>query len=195
MAARGTEDSYTPTERFDLFLRRAEELRAERAVQDGHFNISLTLKFEAGGPLNALSKEPDEALFRSFLLTFRMFVSNDEPIFVNRVHNEIWRIIRSDELKDLMADASRKWKQACKVGVLQVVTDDGPIEPAQLMDFWINGWYFHNDQRKEAAVQHLMASGIPFSRHAFLNHVMDAISYVFFLAQVIVVARRGGLLD
>lgn len=195
VATRGSDNSYTPTERFDLYLRRVEQLRLERAVQQGHFDISLTLKFEAGGPLVAHSKEPDEALFRSFLLTFRMFVSNDDPLHVNSIRNAIWVNIRSDELKRYMRDADEKWQRSCQVGALKIITDEGPQVPSRLMDLWINGWYFHNDRRKEAAVKQLMASGVPFARHAFLNHVMDATNYVFFLAQVIVVGRRSGLLD
>ena len=195
MGKRSPADSYTPTERFDLFVRKAEQLRLEPAVQEGHFNISLSLNFEAGGPLTAQSQEPNDTLLRSFLLTFRQFISNDEPIFVNKIHNVLWENVRSDELKGYMADASRKWKQASKVGAIQIATEEGPIDPADLMDIWINGWYFHADTRKETAVQHLMACGIPMAKHAFLNHVMDGTNYVFFLAQTIVVARRGGLLD
>ena len=193
--SRGSDDFYKPTERFDLYLRKAEELRMEPAVQQGHFNIALSLKFEAGGPLTARSKEPDETLFRSFLMTFRMFVSNDEPVYVNRVHNVLWANIRSDELKGDMQRAAEKWKRSCHVGALQIVTGEGPKAPSHLMDIWINGWYFHNDRRKTFAVGCLMASGIPFARHAFLNHVLDATNYVFFVAQVIVVGRRSGLLD
>lgn len=195
MAGRHAKDSYTPTERFDLYLRRAKQLRVEPAVQQGHFNISLSLNYKAGGPLVTRSTEPDEALFRSFLLTFRMFISNDEPVHVNAVYNTIWTTIRSDKIRTDLREASKKWKESCQLGAIRIVTEEGPQLPSHLMDIWINGWYFHNDRRKEATVARLMADGIPFARHAFLNHVIDATNYVFFLAQVIVEARRGGLLD
>jgi len=190
-----TRDGLSPSELFDVFVKRAEELRREPAVQEGHFNIELSLKFEAGGPLGATSREPNEALFRSFLLTFRKFVSDNESVYVDRVYNVLYQEIRSDRLRDQMADARREWRAACKVGGMRLVDNGRPMEPAHVMDLWLNGGYFHNDRRKEKALEQLDPLGTLFSRHVFLNHVIDATKYVFFLAQVIVVARRQGLLD
>ena len=77
----------------------------------------------------------------------------------------------------------------------RLIENGRPLEPERIMDLWINGIYFHNDRRKAQAINRLDSLHRLFSRHAFLNFVISATNYVVFLAQVIVLARREGLLD
>lgn len=38
-----------------------------------------------------MSREPTGPLLKSFLVTFRHFVSDKEPVFVNSVANTLWQ--------------------------------------------------------------------------------------------------------
>ena len=69
-------NSYQTSERLDLFLDRANELLAEPAVTEGCFNIQLSFTFSQTDGLSTMSREPTEPLLKSFLLTFRHFVSD-----------------------------------------------------------------------------------------------------------------------
>ncbi|MHB1488308.1 MAG: hypothetical protein ACYCS7_13810 [Acidimicrobiales bacterium] len=194
MATRGSSagDRYNPSEAFDLYVRRAEELRCEPAAQDFHMELSLT--FKAGAGISVTTREPNEQLFRSFLISFRKFVSDDDPVFVNRVSGLLMRALDSDELKRLLIHARKQWQEACKFGGLRLIENGRVLSPEVTMDLWLNGWYFHNDRRKEVELERLDPLHRIFVRSAFLNHVITATNYVMFVAQVIVVARRGGLL-
>jgi len=134
-------------------------------------------------------------LLRSFLLTFRQFVSDKEPVFVNNIASICWQDLRSDKLRGRLQDARRQWREACRGGPLRVVIDEDHLSPAEAMDLWINGKYFHNDKRKAERIERLDPMGLLLARHVFLNHIITATNYVTFLGQVIVVARRQGLLD
>jgi hypothetical protein len=190
---RGDGDEYTPTETFDSYIRRAEELQAEPAAQELH--VELSLNFKAGAGVSVTTKEPNEQLFRSFLISFRKFVSDDDPVFVNSVSGLLMRDLGSDHLKGLLIDTRKQWQDACKFGTFRLVENGRVLAPEMVMDPWLNGWYFHNDSRKEAALQRLDPLHMMFVRNVFMNHVITATNYVMFVAQVIVVARRGGLLD
>ncbi len=164
-------------------------------MQQGALNIELSLRFERGGPLGVTSREPNEQLFRSFLIAFRKFVSKKEDVYANRVNHLLLEEVRSDELRGRLIAERQKWLDACKVGAFQLVENDRVLEPEQVMDLWINGSIFHNDRRMEEALDRLNPLHRLISKHAFLNHVITATRYVVFLGQVIVLARRQGLLD
>ena len=175
-----SEDELPPKKRFDLYVRRCDELIQEPAVQQGAFNIELSLRFERGGPLGVTSREPNEQLFRSFLITFRKFMSDGEDVYANRVNRLLHREVRSDELKGQLLTERQKWLNACKVGAFRLVENGRVLEPEQVMDLWINGSIFHNDRRKEEALDRLNPLHRLISKHAFLNHVITASQYVVF---------------
>lgn len=188
-------NSYQTSERFDLYLERANELLAEPAVTEGCFSIQLSFTFSQSDGFSTMSREPSEPLLKSFLVTFRHFVSDKEPVFVNSVANTLWQELRSDKLKGDLEASRKTWLAQCRGGPLQVVIDQDHLSPAEALDLWINGRYFHNDKRKAQRLQQLDPLGTLLARHVFLNHIISATNYVVFLGQVIVVARRQGLLD
>jgi hypothetical protein len=188
-------NSYQTGERLDLFLDRANELLAEPAVTEGCFSIQLSFTFSQTDGLSTMSREPTEPLLKSFLVTFRHFVSNKEPVFVNSVANTLWQELRSDKLRGELEASRKTWLAQCRGGPLRVVIDQDHLSPADAVDLWINGRYFHNDKRKAERLNQLDPLGTLLARHVFLNHIISATNYVVFLGQLIVVGRREGLLD
>lgn len=186
---------WTENECLDLFVRRAEELLATRAVQDGAFSIEFSITAGINQPLTTMSKEPNEELLRSFLVTFRQFTMKGEPVFVDRIASIVWRSLRSDELKGRLEEVRAKWRQACRQGPMNVIINEERVTPADALDLWINGGYFHSEKRKVQAIDRLDPLGKLFSRHVFLNQLISATNYATWLAQLIVVARRQSVLD
>lgn len=189
-------EQLSSSENFDHYVKRAEELIAESLVTSGTFNVQLKLTFDRTEGFSASSREPDETQLRSYLLTLRKFVSADEPVFVNAIQQQLYVLVRSDEFKRRLGVGRAQWRRACCGEAGFVIVENGQrLEPETVMDLWINGLYFHNDSRKEAAIERLDPLGRLISRHAFLNQVITASNYVLFLAQVIIFTRRQGLLD
>ena len=186
---------YTPGERLDLYVELADELLNTRAVQDHAFNIELTIKGGINQPFMTKSREPTEEVLKAFLLTFRHFMMYKEPVSVNGVANIVWQNLRSDQLKGMLEETRKQWRQECRQGPLQLIINQDRLTPEQAMDLWINGKYFHSDKRKRERLESLDPLGRLFTRHVFLNHIISATNYVVFLAQVIVVGRRQGLLS
>ena len=96
---------------LELYKARVEELRRTRLIRQG-FNPGITLRWERMKGLQFESREPDEEDLRSFLLTFRQFVSEQEPVFLNRIYNLCHKHITSDELRNYLVKSREIWKNA-----------------------------------------------------------------------------------
>ena len=78
---------------------------------------------------------------------------NDEPVFVRRIFNLAQRHIQSDELRSRSAENANIWKGILKSCGLKLVIHNQAITPEYALDLYINGQYFHNDERKRAELQ------------------------------------------
>jgi hypothetical protein len=184
----------TPDEARDLFVRRVQELHSTRLIASGDLRTNLNLRAAIDQPVQLSVHEPDEEHLRSFLLTFRQFVSDKEPVFVRRIANELWRELTGDEIRSHLERARRRYGDALSKGSLKFVAHEQHFRPEEALDLWINGRYFHNDERKAATLDRLDPMSAVFVRQVFLEVLIEATRYIRFLADVIVIARRDGLL-
>lgn len=181
-------------ERFELFLRRAEELVATRLVRTGNLRSSFNLSFARDRPLQLSTHSPDEDDLRSFLVTFRQFTMNNEPVNVRAIHNTLWQRLTGDEIRGHLTAARERYGNALKTGGLAFVFNEHRFSPEEVLDLWINGRYFHSDSRKAKSIDALDPMATLFVRHVFLDVLVEASRYVLFLADVILICRREGLL-
>lgn len=184
----------TDDEVLDLYVRRVEELLSTKLVTSGDLRTSLNMRASIDEPMQLSVHQPDEEALRSFLLTFRQFVSDKEPVFVRRMANVLWQRLTGDEVRDHLQRARERYGQSLRTGSLKFVADTHHFTPEEALDLWINGRYFHNDQRKAATLDALDPMSAIFVRQAFLEVLVEATRYVRFLADVVIIARRDGVL-
>jgi hypothetical protein len=134
-------DPRSEDNKLSLFVERATELGNARLLKTGGLRTDWSVTFGPGGT-EATTYDPDEDDFRSYLLTFRQFVSDDEPIFVNRVASILWQRITDDEFR----------------------FNGERLRPEGLLDLWINGIYFHNDAAKAEKLKRLDGTAGTFAR-------------------------------
>lgn len=89
-------------EALDLYVKRVNELLSTRLVTSGDLRTSLSMRASVDQPMELSVHEPDEEALRSFLLTFRQFVSDKEG---TRVAQDIYAHIR-DDIYDRFFDAT-----------------------------------------------------------------------------------------
>jgi len=179
---------------FDLFVRRVEELHRTRLVRTGGLRASFNLSAAKNRAVDFSTHSPDEDDLRSFLLTFRQFTLKGEPIEAGRIANQLWQELIGDETRSLLASARERYRAALRTGSLGYVLNGHRFTPEEVLDLWINGRYFHNDTRKAAAIDALDPVSSIFVRHVFLDVLIEATKYFTFLADVIVISRRAGVL-
>ena len=181
-------------EQLEFFVARADALADEPLMRDGSLNTSFTLKWNMGSGMALSSKEPNEAVLRSALLLVRQFVSEKEPIFLNRIYNICETNLRSDELKNNLRQARKSWKASQHQSWLKMTHDGNEVTPTYIADLWINGHYFHSDQAKVDALRRLVGEAALFSRHVFLGYISETVGQILYLRNVIRYALSEGLL-
>jgi len=155
----------TTRQRLELFLSRSEELQSLRLVRQGiraRYNLSWSAD---DGKLAQTSDEPDEEDFRSFLLLFRQFISNDEPIFINKIFNDCELSLSDITIKEELRQARAEWIRIFrKLSEFEMNVDGKSVNSEYALDLWINGYYFHNDAEKAAELDKLTKGLFPFTR-------------------------------
>lgn len=184
------------TEQVDLFLAKVDGLVDSALVKSG-FSPGFSLTAKEGQPAELLVRQPDETQLKAFLMDFRHFILNDEPVNVGKVFNLCFRLCAEGELKTLMRETNKRWKAARGVGSIEFVVDEmqDQLRPDFLLDLYINGLYFHTDDEKAKKLEQLRATGLAFDRHIFFEHLWATLQYLIILRNQIRAARRDGLLE
>lgn len=183
------------SDELDLFVQRVDELHRTRLVRTGGLRASFNLSAARDRPLELTTHSPDEDDLRSFLLTFRQFTLKGEPIEAGRIANRLWSDLTGDEVRSLLVAGRERYRAAMRTGSLAFVLNDHRFTPEEVLDLWVNGRYFHNDERKAAAIDALDPMSSIFVRHVFLDVLVEATRYFTLLADVILICRRDGILS
>jgi hypothetical protein len=188
-----TSVAFSECEQLELFVARASDLENSRLLRND-FNPSFSIRWDRVQGLRFESTEPDEEDLRSFLLTLRQFISNDEPIYLFKVYNLCHQHITSDELKGYLIEARQAWSQQLKQGGIRLIVNGQEISPEYITNLWINGYYFHNDPVKMRTLRSLLPHERTLIRQVFLDHMAEATRQVLYVAFIIRVASKESLL-
>jgi hypothetical protein len=180
-----------PVETLRRFVYVTDRLQTRQIIKDEDLRSSLTLSSEVSQPLRVTHHEPNEEHLRSYLLDFRKFVSESEPIFIYKVFNIAHQHITGEEIAASLINARRSWRDSMSSGDISFVENDSSLEPEHLIDLWINGYYFHEDPAKRAKLEWL--SQVPMSRWLFINVLVRSTQILIFTAHAIKIALREGL--
>ena len=133
---------------------------------------------------------PSEEGLEAFLLRLRPFVLHDSPISLERVYNTAYDAIQSDLLTDCLIQARATWKVARRGGVMRVEQDGRLLRPSYVLDLWLNGFYYHQDPKKRCELERIVPHA---SRMVFLTVLVDVTKQIAYVASVLRVALREGL--
>jgi len=192
-----TQNGFSARESLELFVSRAEELLNSRLIVNG-FGTSLSFGFDRVKGLTFSSKQPDEELLRSFLLTFRKFISKSETVFLFRIFSLCQQHLSSDNLKNSLIEARQYWSQEVRggrTGSVNYKLNEIQITPELITDLWINGYYFHDSPDKLRELEQLLSNHKVLVRHIFLDHLVQAVKFVSYTRFIITVGFREGLFN
>ena len=180
----------------ELFLERAKELVQTNLAKSG-LSIRHNIHYEKDSGLSTEFEEPNENDLRSYLLTFRQFISEGEPIFIGRIYNLCARCLTDDELKRDAADARQYWHLAQRHNGMKLIVNGREYTASEVCDWFINGQYFHNDPEHRAKIKEM--ERFPLDREIFrfhfLNFVIEASRHAMYLRNLIAHAQREGKIE
>ncbi len=169
-------------EQLELFKKRADELENCRLIRGG-FSATLNIKWDEKVGLTHEITEPDED-----------FVSNDEPVFLNKIYNLLHTSLTNEELKNFLIESRKVVKAAQKTAGLQLEYNGEVISPEQILNMWINGHYFHNDEHLKKKLDELVDSTVMIVRFNFLDFLIETSKQILNVRDVINEALRKNLL-
>jgi hypothetical protein len=182
----------SPREHLELFAARVNELSQTTLVRTNGLVNEWSVSFAANGPSVFRSLQPNEDLLRSYLMTFRKFISKNEPVHVGHVHGLCHRHFTSDELKTRIRECQDGWKRTITQAGFKMDLYGKQYSSEHLADLWINGHYFHNDPEKEKELSRYAPPATFMVRQEFLNFVVEATRVVGSTGYVVREALREG---
>jgi hypothetical protein len=180
-------------EQLRLFLERVDELKQLRLLRE--WKSGLQISYQQGQPTRFEFHQPDEEALRSYLLTFRQFFSDDEPVFMYRIHNLCSLNVRSDVVRERLAESRAAWTKAMKTSGLGLEIDELTISPEKAMRLWINGHYFHNDYEKRELLKKFGSIERGFTKQQFLILIGDATIQLLITARLIEESLNAELIE
>jgi hypothetical protein len=168
---------------LNLFIEKCRGL-AETSLGQTGFSVNHQITYDQAGITTVLD-QPDEDAIRSFLLTFRQFVSEKEPLFLGRVYGVCCRYLEDDMLKDQIEQMRKTWASVQRGWGTNMVFNGVELYGVKIFEVWENGWYFHSD----ADYKQLLDSAPPivwqWLRAQFISFIGGIMYLVQDLCQVI----------
>lgn len=181
-----------PREGFELFVQRTDELSRIRIIRNQGLSSEWSISIGHNEPAVFRSVQPDEEDLRSYLMAFRKFVSEREPLFIGYIHGLCHKHFTSDELKGRIRDCQNGWKETLSHGGIKLRFDGSEMQPAHIADLWINGHYFHDDPEKADELRRYVPFGNLMLKQEFIQFVVEATRVVGGTGYTIKMALRDG---
>lgn len=142
-----------------------------------NFNPSFSISWDKiSNQMRNNLRRPDDEYFKSFLLDFRKFYSNDEIIFVSKIHNYLMQKLSSDTLKEQIIKGKENWKKSTRINSTYINNEN--VTPETAYKLIINAFYFHVDVDKMDKLLSFGEIGMNLSYFWFYNYVLDGFAYI-----------------
>lgn len=192
-------DIRTPLEQLQLFVERVEQLNSTRLIQSqGLSNVTFKIRGEQKPEGFQMTFEtenpPDEDDLRSFLLSFRLFIADKEPTFINKIFNICEQHLSDERLKGELRKARSNWQSIMQgINGVGIEVDGKILDGEYVLDLWINGHYFHNEYEHAQELKRLASTQIRLDRMAFVMTISDATNVIFYVGTVVAYGLKNGL--
>jgi len=180
------------SEKLQLYRETVDELCETNLVKKG-LNSSASIKVSEKHGIQYETTWPDVDNLRSFLLTFRKFISDGEPIFLNHILNLCIKSVKDKTLKEDLIKGQKVWKQICKspMGILKGES----YSPKDRVNLYLNGEFFHSDKKKRQILKSLKPNLEMLYRSEFIAFLVEATHIIFYVDNIIKIAINKGLVN
>ncbi|HET7076896.1 MAG TPA: hypothetical protein VFM49_05535 [Chloroflexia bacterium] len=181
-----------PIQQIELFRYRATRLWEQPLVQ-AEYSPSLKIQSDQTAGFRVLVNEPDETQLKAFLVDFRPFIMEQEPIYLDKIYNLCHQYVTDEHLRAELVEARADWARMQKAAAMRLIWNGVEQVPEALSDRWVQGYYLHNDwetiQRFDALPPHERAV----LRYHFLQFVFQATHNILWVGSAINYALHAGL--
>ena len=164
-----------------LFIEKADRLAGSAFVKNAISGSGVNLTWSIGKPVTVTRKGPDQENIDAFVLTFRFFIQDNEPISLRKfAHVFQSSFVLPQDTLDF--DRVRTYVNAF-LDSATMFELGGRISHRELMEVFIYGGLSHANRLKKEKYDEWMANGLlaPFIQNEFvvvLFEILNAVVYI-----------------
>ncbi len=171
--------------RLELFREQVVALKERNLMQKG-YKASITLTPHREKVWNIEVSWPDEDDLRAFLTVFRLFILDNEPVFLSRIYNICIEHVKDGEVKQSLEKNRRYFHHMHRQGVMGFTYQGNEVTPKDAVDLFINGKYLHiKDEEKRNMLKDLPDLDEGLFKFQFNDFLLQAIKHIFYMDRVI----------
>jgi len=169
--------------KLKLFNNRTARLKEN---EDFFVNISVNLNFQQSKGTRLTVKGPDSKTTKAYLLDFRPFIANDEPVSFNYICNLIEKESTDDSIKQKAREARTAWnkllerKEVQPVGGIRLKIDSSNLLSEDNLKMWLNSDYFHLNEEGRELLQRLQLTPLGAISHFALLDLLQRLGGILF---------------
>jgi len=166
---------------MSLFIEKADKLRnstfVKRITNDSGVNLSTTV----GKPTIITRKGPDDENIDAFVLTFRFFIQDNEPISLRKIKNAFYSDLAKEDEK-CNYDRARKELNQYLDGYT-MFNINGMVTRRELMNVFIYGGLSHANTKKKEMYDGWMGNVMlaPFMQNEFSVIINEVLNFIVFI--------------
>jgi len=171
-------------QRLELFREQVDELTKKNLMQKG-LKASITMSPHREKVWNIEVSWPDEDDLSSFLNKFRLFINNNEPVFLSRIYNNCIEHVKDSKVKQILKKNRKYWHRIHRQGSMGLSYQGKNVTPKDAVDLFINGKYLHIDEEKRKKLKDLPDLYEGLFKHQFNDFLLQATKHIFYMDSVI----------
>lgn len=171
-------------EKLELFLKLTAEMNTTDLAKKG-LGYNYRAKWSKSEGFTQELQEPDENDLRSFLLTFRKFVSEESDVYLQVIHGVFYKRLTREDYRTELGKMNIQWRHLFQQGWLRLNINGREFPPEYTLKVYINGRYFHDDPDYAEELAQLAQHdpiGSLLHRSQFLAAVVETSKYIDWLA-------------
>lgn len=170
---------------LQLFCKKAEQLNNNYSFLGSLPNkLQTSLKFNKWNLVSWKNFIDSDEIFYWFLTLFRQFVSDNEPIFINKIRNKLWELGDINNQKTI--NNLKEWQNIYenkKIVWIEIMINGDIIDYSnkEFFNIFINGYVFHSSDDVKRNYFNKISSN-----EALLNlYYMNMIEYIIIMTKLI----------
>lgn len=168
--------------KIKLFNERVNRLKEN---VDFFNDLSMNINAKKDEKVNFKQKGPDKKTIKAFLLDFRVFMLNDEPVNFNHICNLVEKEVTDNELKEKTRKVRDSWNKLLgrkkgNKGNIVLKVNNKEFLPEEILKTWINSDYFHLNKEGRNLLGESEKSSVGIFSHFILLDLLQRLTALLF---------------
>ncbi len=171
--------------KLESFLLLVDKIRQLRLFKNGLPGAKMSYRMTSEDTYGQKLELPDEALLRSALLDLRKIYAQGEITNFGSIRNLLHRKVSNPTIKENIDKIGKAYNNSLNDSSFTIIVNGDKVTPMRALDLWLNGHYFHQNQRKKDKLFKEYANFEDEIKFQFFYAVRNLAMFAFHLSQIV----------